>query len=523
MKRFRKLLIIAILTAATVFGATCFADAAVKPWVTNNRFDNSYYNYASVTDSYLEPVTGGYMRVEYSEEKGKVIVEYYDNSFNIQSRKYITPRLEIFGGFFAGKKNYYIISGSENREEDDTKSVFRITKYSKDWEVLGSTDVKKANTTVPFDAGRAAFAENDGYLYVRTCHEMYTSSDKLNHQANVTFVIKESDMELMYQATSVLNSDYGYVSHSFNQFLDVTPSGTVIAADHGDAYPREVTVFELPDILKQGVATQWGAGEWTQYPALIIQGQTGDNYTGVNIGGLAATDDSYLVVGKSVKQDENWSTNNVENVFVSVVRPDEGSSALKWLTFNTREKYGVGNPQLVKFDEDTYLVMWDKVCDNFYTKKISYVFIDSRGRKISEVFTAAGATSDCKPIVKNDRARWYVTSGETIKFYSIDRSGKLTVKNAGVVKAPAPYAVYYGSKSIAVSVTPVSKDLDGCYIYRASTYNGTYKKIATLKDGGSYLYYVDNNIKAGKTYYYKVRYFRGKQTGELSSYVKVKP
>ncbi len=69
---------------------------------------------------------------------------------------------------------------------------------------------------------------------------MYTSSDGLNHQSNLTMSVRQSDMKVMDSFYKVMNSSYGYVSHSFNQFLIVDEAGRIVTLDHGDAYPRSV-------------------------------------------------------------------------------------------------------------------------------------------------------------------------------------------------------------------------------------------------------------------------------------------
>ena len=61
--------------------------------------------------------------------------------------------------------------------------------------------------------------EADGYLFVRTSHQMYLSSDGLRHQANVTIQFDENKLVITDSYTDVMNSKYGYVSHSFNQFI----------------------------------------------------------------------------------------------------------------------------------------------------------------------------------------------------------------------------------------------------------------------------------------------------------------
>ena len=88
--------------------------------------------------------------------------------------------------------------------------------------------------------------ESNGILYVHTCHTMYTSDDGYNHQANMTFSVKESDMTLYDIYSEVMNVSYGYVSHSFNQFITVR-DGYVYRADHGDAGPRGMAVTRIAD------------------------------------------------------------------------------------------------------------------------------------------------------------------------------------------------------------------------------------------------------------------------------------
>ena len=61
--------------------------------------------------------------------------------------------------------------------------------------------------------------ESDGYLFIRTSHTMYKSSDGYNHQANVTIQVDEKNMNITDSFTKIMNSAYGYVSHSFNQFI----------------------------------------------------------------------------------------------------------------------------------------------------------------------------------------------------------------------------------------------------------------------------------------------------------------
>lgn len=54
-----------------------------------------------------------------------------------------------------------------------------------------------ANTTEPFEAGSLRMAQSGDLLFVRTCHEMYALSNGEIHQANVTFSVQVSTMEVV--------------------------------------------------------------------------------------------------------------------------------------------------------------------------------------------------------------------------------------------------------------------------------------------------------------------------------------
>ncbi len=78
-----------------------------------------------------------------------------------------------------------------------------------------------------------------------------------------------------------------------------------------------------------------------------------------------------------------------------------------------------------------------------------------------------------------------------------------------------------GAESITVKWKKV-KAADGYQIYRAASKNGKFKKAATVKNAAT-VKYVNKKLKAGKTYYFKVRAFQkaGKKT-KYSKFSQVK-
>lgn len=104
--------------------------------------------------SYLTALDdGSFMRVQYGSKINGLLVEYYDKDFNLTGTKIIGKELPVFGGFYAIKDNYYVVTGENNTDEDNTKEVYRITKYDKHWNKITSTGLTNCNTTKPFNAG----------------------------------------------------------------------------------------------------------------------------------------------------------------------------------------------------------------------------------------------------------------------------------------------------------------------------------------------------------------------------------
>ena len=160
-----------------------------------------------------------------------------------------------------------MLTGQSNPNEDDNVEVFRITKYDKNWNRISSCGLFGANTYIPFDAGSARMTTVGDYLFIRTSHEMYKSSDGYHHQANVTIQVKMSTKEVTDSYTGVMNVNYGYVSHSFNQFI-CAEGNNIVAVDHGDAYPRSVVLINYPKDVTNGTFTPNNAGSVTPKAAV---------------------------------------------------------------------------------------------------------------------------------------------------------------------------------------------------------------------------------------------------------------
>ena len=266
---------------------------------------------ASPIYSYLaECDNGKLMRVQWNGTT--TVVEYYDKDFNLVQYKELEAELPIFGGFYEGSDAYYIVTGQNNAEQSADVECFRITKYDKSWKRIASTGLANCNTTVPFDAGSLRMTEANGYLLIRTCHQMYTSEDGYNHQANVTIQVDENQMQITDYYTDIMNVSYGYVSHSFNQFIK-TDGNHIVAVDHGDAYPRSIALIEYPTDFTTGkFISNLGWGENCKSTDLLsIAGNIGDNRINASVGGFEVTNSAYLVAASSIDQQNDGYYSNI--------------------------------------------------------------------------------------------------------------------------------------------------------------------------------------------------------------------
>lgn len=374
----------------------------------NNINAQNYTRSAEPVNSYLIPIDNGFMRVQGNGYDDGISVSYYDTEYNLTKRKKIASELPIFGGFLATDSAYYIVTGQSNSDENDKLEVYRITKYNKKWKRLGSCGLFGANTTIPFRAGSCRMDIDGKYLIVRTCHQMYKSSDGLNHQANVTIEVDTSDMKVTDSFTKVRNKSVGYVSHSFNQFVKVDDH-SIVAVDHGDAYPRSICFMKYSTDISKGSFQ----GNVACTDVIAIPGGIGDNTTGASIGGFEISASSYLVAGNSVVQDEKNTSRSTRNIFVAVINKKTNKVNENWLTNFEEGEASASTPHLVKISKDKYMILW------YRDSKIFYTYIDGNGKTSGKTHSFEGQLSDCAPVYFNGKVIWYTWNNGTEKFYEI--------------------------------------------------------------------------------------------------------
>ena len=431
----------AVSTAVSAGSFSAFAVAQCVAYSGSNVNDQDYVQWSDTVKSYLTVCdNGNYMRVQSGAIEGKLLVEYYSSDFEPLSTKLIDNELPIFGAFYDSGNNYYVLSGQENPSQNNSLEVFRITKYDKNWNKIKSCGLYGANTTVPFDAGSARMTHSGDHLLVRTCHEMYKSSDGNNHQSNVTIEVDMPSMTITDSYTGVMNVDYGYVSHSFNQFIK-TDGNHIVALDHGDAHPRSAVLVKYNSDFTTGKFFPSYFEQVSNIDVVTYPEYTAGhyNYTGAAIGGFDVSSSSYIVAQSTVDLDY-INTSKTRNVYVSAVSKDLSTNKLNKITSYAEGTDSASAPQLVKINNNSFLLLWAR------DTKVSCVKLNADGTVNGSIHTFEGSLSDCQPVVKNGRAVWYVYDKNNVTFNSLNLSNLDDIKTVDV-KTGHDYETKYASKT----------------------------------------------------------------------------
>ena len=431
----------AVSTAVSAGSFSAFAVAQCVAYSGSNVNAQDYVQWSDTVKSYLTVCdNGNYMRVQSGAINGKLLVEYYSSDFEPLNTKLIDNELPIFGAFYDSGNNYYVLSGQENPKQNDSLEVFRITKYDKNWNKIKSCGLYGANTTVPFDAGSARMTHSGDHLLVRTCHEMYRSSDGNNHQSNVTIEVDMPSMTITDSYTGIMNVDYGYVSHSFNQFIK-TDGNHIVALDHGDAHPRSAVLVKYNSDFTTGKFFPSYFEQVSNIDVVTYPEYTSGhyNYTGAAIGGFDVSSSSYIVAQSTVDLDY-INTSETRNVYVSAVSKDLSTNKLNKITSYAEGTDSASAPQLVKINNNSFLLLWAR------DTKVSCVKLNADGTVNGSIHTFEGSLSDCQPVIKNGRAVWYVYDKNNVTFNSLNLSNLDDIKTVDV-KTGHDYETKYASKT----------------------------------------------------------------------------
>lgn len=378
------------------------------------------FNWASSDDAYYYVASGKFYMVV--PDNNCIRIYTLNSALKRTKTKKIKIKYDYFGGFYHGPDgNFYVAVGYKNPKEKDKKTVIKVIKYNKKWKkgktcsIKGSASNAFKGIYVPFDAGSCRMDMQGTILYMHTCREMYAGNDGVHHQSNISFAI---DTKTMKGSTT---GDV-YTSHSFNQFVKFD-NGNLYLLDHGDAFPRTITMTMIKDYKTAGETN-------TSVNLFRFKGNIGDNFTGCTVGGMEVSENNVLVCGTSqphyckIKGVSGMKSSYAQNAYLIVTDKETGKSTVKWLTKNNpkKTKTQVGETRMVKLDDNRFAVMYTTSKANNKNLKLHYMVVDGKGKKVYEKtyknITLNGGT---QPIVYKGRVVWadYDFSAGKNKIYAV--------------------------------------------------------------------------------------------------------
>lgn len=499
-KKFISVILSLVLIFLTTF-TTGYAENKLFSSFNIQNYSNT--RYASIVYSQLHTEDNKLSRAEIDENV--VHIEMFDKNYNLTSSLKINGELEYICGVYFGANNNFIVCAQNNPEESDSKEVVRIIKYSKAWQRISNASIYGANTYIFADAGSLRFAEYGNYLYIRSCHEMYMTSDGLHHQANMTFVVNTSTMEVTDNNYAISNNSTGYVSHSFNQFIATdTDTNSVIAVDHGDAIPRSIIMFRYTNKLGSSALTSP-----EKVTIFDIAGISGDNVTEVCVSDLIVTNNNYIVAFNTTPQD---GVSVTRNAYLAIVPKNSFRTAsvklVKLTDYSGKDNVVCGYPYITDIGNGKYSVIWEANKSTDTKNNVYYTTVDENGNKLTQIKSFEAYLSDCEPIYTDGKVIWYSTFNSEPVFYYVSTSGagvecdKYESVNNKFESAEWNYSQYFSddneiiltvNRTAGSNVTSLNVSSDTNIIgyslsdsvIRISTYNtaGTYYLYATFSNG----------------------------------------
>ena len=405
---------------------------------------------------------GGYGVAYHGENETTILL--YDKNLNLYNKVYLASEGADLGAVIRDEDGYfYAMYGMVNTTDDVTREVLRVVKYSPLGRRLQSVSFNGAETSVsgisyssgtggtkiPFDAANCCMAINQGILTITYGREMYNG-----HQSSNSLYLKTATMEKV-------DIKPIYTSHSFDQRVIATTDGGFLYADHGDAYGRAFTVSKL---LYNGTRT---SGELESFHFREGSNRShGYNETYAQLGGIAETADSYVLVGASEKTlsldvaptNRNYcGYSEPRNLFIQylkknfyeyseadcytvagTVRPATGvrpTNALTnlylsedvvdygviWLTDYTGD-YLAYNPKVVTTELGEVVILWQKV--KFATSEIVdtyYMMLDANGNVLHNATSLGNLplTTDEPAVYQDGSIYWSVTEGRNLTTYRL--------------------------------------------------------------------------------------------------------
>ena len=425
--------------------------------------------------SELVATSDGYMRVFYDGKK--IGIEYYDNNFNIKSKKSLAMELPYWGGFYTGSDAYYLVEGQANTDEIDTAEVIRVIKYDTSWKKKGTAkitcnpDIFGGNVRYPFDYGCVEMTEYKDTLYIVTGHQGYV--DPLYNQGHQGFLMIAVDKKTMTGKIVVSN-----LWHSFAQYITCKDSDLYVLEQSEGSRCTNLSKYNADNLENTAIALLKYGGTRTSAWAIPCY---------ASADGMALSADHVLCLGTSIDQSkyDNVSSKTAHNIYLTVTPMSdfsESATTVKWLTnYSSKGQCFLGT-KITKVNDNRFMISWEEyktsrtasVNDTLSASILHYIFIDGKGNKVSKEFTAAAPISDCQPIVKGSKIVYYASNANMVNFYSINaKTGKFSKKVYRIAGKHATWKIKKGALTIS-GTGAVSVDTEANFRGPISSTSGYY-------------------------------------------------
>jgi hypothetical protein len=393
-----------------------------------DNIGNKYISYRSQLPSVLTFVNGDASVTVCTSDEAAKITYVYEYSAGLEERKTLHFQNELgqLGAFTKDNEgNYYFFYGSRtaSRTVENMAMVKRDSEGEKTtvFKLSAHTPNSMDGIRVPFDAGTCRLELSGSMLAVYFAREMFSG-----HQASYGFVLDKDTFERIDRGAATNDSRTGgntqipYASHSFNQFIVPFDEGFIFA-DHGDAYPRCFTFAKF----QTGSSTR-------RVHAFKFPGQTGQNATYAEMGGLAKTQAGYIFAGAYGR-----TANNPRNLFILTFDADlSACTAPVYLTGYSKEEGHAGHPKITALDDGRYLLLWERYA--FSTQPANRIgqgttgylstymlIIDEEGKALSDIQELPGVRLNMNDVLRynrqNGKVYWSINQGGTsVTLYALD-------------------------------------------------------------------------------------------------------
>ena len=358
------------------------------------------------------------------DSSGEFYIYEYSSKGDFIKKLGFTPELPLLGAFTKDNDgNYYILYGKSVEDKQRYEKNLILVKYSPN----GSKTKSFSCRTLEYRNDEEDFFSSikDGFApeYCRLeisgdkiaayfSRTMLGNEGDVNDQASSGAIWDINTLELIsdvdrwqknWNGTNIKVRRVPYISHCFDGFILPREYGNFVFASLGDGYPRSF------DFLTANQAMQ----------SSKFYGFNGENDTYAEMGGLAATEDGYIIVGTYEKA---RPAKDASNMFVLTMdKALRTISDPKWLTsFSSSSESNVVAPKIVQIEKDKYLIMWMVGKDTYS------MVVDGKGKTVSPQIKLADGielnrydTLRYNPV--NGLVYWAVSGGnKTIRLYACD-------------------------------------------------------------------------------------------------------